>query len=159
MVHNGGMTTAARVHLSKTRPSAYEKLAAFSKEVGELARAAGMEPLLCELVQMRASQINGCAYCLRVHTKKSLELGETAERLTMLPAWRDAGLYSKRERAALALTEAITLVSHGNVSDEVYEASREVFDEEEFATLSWMIISINTFNRVAVTSRYLVDPE
>jgi AhpD family alkylhydroperoxidase len=156
---NGFMTTAARVHLSKTRPTAYEKLAAFAKEVGKLARDAGIEPLLCELVQMRASQINGCAYCLRVHTKKALSLGETAERMTVLSAWREAGLYSERERAALALTEAITLVSNGHVSDEVYAASREIFDEEEFATLSWMIVSINAFNRIAVTSRYLVDPE
>ena len=147
------------MHLSKTRPTAYEKLRALAKEIGQLASDAGIEPLLCELIQMRASQINGCAYCLRVHTKKALSFGETAERLTVLSAWRDAGLYSERERAALALTEAITLISTGYVSDEVYAASREIFDEEEFATLSWMIVSINAFNRIAVTSRYLVDPE
>ncbi|MBG6239638.1 AhpD family alkylhydroperoxidase [Mycetocola sp. CAN_C7] len=153
------MTTAARVHLSKTRPTAYAKLAALSAEVGQLARDAGIEPLLSELVQMRASQINACAYCLRVHTRKAMALGETAERLTVLSAWREAGLYSERERAALALTEAITLVADGHVPDDVYEAARDVFDEVEFATLSWVIVSINAFNRIAVTSRYLVDPE
>lgn len=159
MPQNGRMTSAARVHLSKTRPTAYAKLAALSAEVGQLAREAGIEPLLSELVQMRASQINGCAYCLRVHTAKALKHGETTERLTVLPSWRDAGLYSERERAALALTEAITLVAEGNVPDDVYAASREIFDEVEFATLSWIIVSINAFNRIAVTSRYLVDPE
>ncbi|MFU8945710.1 carboxymuconolactone decarboxylase family protein [Mycetocola zhadangensis] len=152
------MSTAARVHLSKTFPSAYEKLAALSTEVGQIARDNGIEPLLSELVQMRASQLNGCAYCLRVHTKKALSLGEVTERLTVLPSWRDAGLYSERERAALALCEAMTLVSNGYVSDEVYDAAREVFSETEFAAISWVIVSINAFNRIAVTSRYIVDP-
>ena len=152
------MSTAARVHLSKTFPSAYEKLAALSAEVGQIARDNGIEPLLSELVQMRASQINACAYCLRVHTRKALSLGETTERLTVLHAWREAGLYSERERAALALCEAMTLVADGHVSDEVYEASRAVFSETEFAAISWVIVSINAFNRIAVTSRYLVDP-
>ena len=152
------MTTAARVHLSKTFPSAYKKLAALSTEVGQIARDNGIEPLLSELIQMRASQINACAYCLRVHTKKALALGETPERMTVLSAWREAGLYSERERAALALCEAMTLISDGHVSDEVYTAAREVFSETEFAALSWVIVSINAFNRIAVTSRYIVDP-
>lgn len=156
--HDGQMTKAARVHLSKTFPSVYEKLAALSTEVGQVARDNGIEPLLSELVQMRASQITGCAYCLRVHTKKALALGETTERLTVLSAWREAGLYSERERAGLALCEAMTLISDGHVSDEVYEAARAVFSEKEFAALSWVIVSINAFNRIAVTSRYLVDP-
>jgi AhpD family alkylhydroperoxidase len=152
------MTTAARVHLSKTFPSAYKKLAALSTEVGQIVRDNGIEPLLSELVQMRASQLNGCAYCLRVHTKKALSLGETTERLTVLTSWREAGLYTERERAALALCEAMTLVSNGHVPDDVYEAALAVFSETEFAAVSWVIVSINAFNRIAVTSRYLVDP-
>lgn len=153
------MTNAGRVHLSRTEPEAYRALARFAATVGEIAKANGVDPILSELVQLRVSQINGCAYCLRVHTKKAIGLGETADRLGVLAAWRETSVFSDTERAALDLAESMTLIEDGHVPDELYERVRRVLDEREFRAIAWIVVSINAFNRVAVTSRYLVEPE
>lgn len=113
----------------------------------------GLEASLIELVKMRASQINGCAYCLDMHSKDARAAGETEQRLYLLNAWREAPFYSKRERAALAWTEALTLVAENQVPDEVYHEVREHFDEQELVNLSLAIVTINGWNRLAVGFR------
>jgi AhpD family alkylhydroperoxidase len=113
----------------------------------------GLEPLLIELVKTRASQINGCAYCLDMHTKDARALGETEQRLYALSAWREAPFYSERERAALEWTEAITLIAVDHVPDEVYEAVRPHFTEKELVDLTLSIVLINGWNRFAVGFR------
>src|SRR5690242_7242155 len=111
--------------------------------LGKYVGASGLEKPLLELVKIRASQINGCGYCLDMHTKDARAAGETEQRLYVLNAWREAPFYSDRERAALAWTEAITLISEGGVSDELFEATREHFSESELVALTMAIITIN----------------
>lgn len=123
-----------------------------------MAADAGIDDCLIELVQLRASQINGCAYCLDVHLARAREAGETEQRIAVLSAWRDAALYSPRERAAFALTESVTLVHEQQLPDAVYDAAVQVFSAEEYAALLWIIVAINAFNRVAIAGRYPVEP-
>jgi len=113
-------------------------------------RQSGLEPQLLELVKTRASQINGCAYCIDMHTKDARAHGETEQRLYALSAWRETPFFSERERAALAWTEAITLVADGPVDDEDYDAVREHFDERSLVDLTLAIVAINGWNRLAV---------
>jgi len=114
---------------------------------------AGLEPGLMELVKIRASQINGCAVCLHMHTAEARSKGETEERLYLLDAWRDSPLYSERERAALAWTEALTLVAETRAPDDVYAALKEQFTEEEQVKLTLLIVAINGWNRIQVGFR------
>ena len=116
-------------------------------------RKAGLKPSLIHLVRMRASQINGCAYCLDMHSKEARAAGETEQRLYCLPAWRETPFYSDRERAALAWTEAVTLISEGQAPDDVFEMARQQFSEEELAALTLAIVSINGWNRFAISFR------
>ena len=116
-------------------------------------RQAGFDLKLLNLVRMRAAQINGCAYCLDMHSKDSRALGETEQRLYGLDAWRETPYYSARERAALEWTEALTLVSQTRVPDDVYERVREQFSEDELAHLSLAIVSINGWNRLNIAAR------
>jgi AhpD family alkylhydroperoxidase len=113
----------------------------------------GLEHPLLELVKMRASQINGCAYCLDMHSKDARAAGETEQRLYVLNAWREAPFYSDRERAALAWTEALTKIADGPVSDELYAEARKQFSEKELTDLSLAIIAINGWNRLAIPFR------
>ncbi|PSL38896.1 AhpD family alkylhydroperoxidase [Labedella gwakjiensis] len=153
------MIDEERIHLSRTVPSAYEKLAAFSTEVGKVAKEAGVPATTAELVQLHASQLNGCAYCIRVHTKKLIALGESAERLVMLPAWRESGIYDERERAALTVVESITLIRDGVLSDREYRDVLDFLSVDEYAAIAWISVAINAFNRVAITGRYATEPD
>ncbi|HEY8683540.1 MAG TPA: carboxymuconolactone decarboxylase family protein [Rhodanobacter sp.] len=132
------------------RPDALKPLLALADYV----KNSGIEQNLIELVLMRASQLNGCAYCLDMHSKDARAAGETEQRLYMLQAWREAPFYNKRERAALAWCEAVTRLDaiHG-VPDEVYEEARAQFSEEELIDLNMAIILINSWNRIAIPSR------
>ena len=125
--------------------------------LGQNIRTAGrLEPALMELVLMRASQINGCAYCLDMHSKDARAAGETEQRLYVLPAWRETTLFSERERIALAWTEELTeLASHDAVSDTLYEQARQHFDEDALVDLTLLIGVINSFNRLNVAARTL----
>ncbi len=114
---------------------------------------AGLERSLLELVKMRASQLNGCAYCLDMHSKDARAAGESEQRLYVLPAWREAPFYSPRERAALAWTEALTLISATDITDELYAATREHFSEKELVDLTMAVITINGWNRLAIAFR------
>jgi|ERR1043166_1462588 len=116
-------------------------------------KSSGLDPSLLELVRMRSSQINGCAYCLDMHSKDARAAGETEQRLYCLPAWRETPFYSERERAALAWTEAVTQVSDDHVPDAVFELARKEFSEEELAELTLAIVAINGWNRLCIAFR------
>ncbi len=122
-------------------------------ELEKYVHESGLERSLYELVKTRASQINRCAYCLDMHTKDARKAGETEQRLYALSAWRETSFYSARERAALAWTEALTLISENDVPDSLYEATRKHFNEEEIVTLTMAIIAINGWNRLAISFR------
>ncbi len=115
----------------------------------------GLEHSLLELVKLRASQINGCAYCIDMHTKDARAKGETEQRLYGLSAWHETPFYSDRERAALLWTETVTLVSQTHIPDEVYEHVRKEFDEKEIVDLTMAIVAINGWNRLAIGFRTL----
>ena len=116
-------------------------------------RSTGLDPALIELVKMRASQINGCAYCLDMHSKDARAAGESEQRLYGLPAWREAPFYSKRERAALAWTEAVTRLADRPVPEALYGELREQFNEKEAVDLTMAVIAINGWNRLAAVFR------
>src|ERR1700712_209304 len=132
----------SRINLN-SNPGAYQAMFGLESYV----RKSGLELSILQLVRMRASQINGCAYCLDMHSKDARAEGETEQRLYCLNAWRETPFYSERERAALAWTEAVTLVSENHVPDEVFEEARKHFSEEELGNLTMAIISINGWNR------------
>jgi AhpD family alkylhydroperoxidase len=115
--------------------------------------ASGLERSLLELVRLRASQINHCAYCIDMHTKDARAQGETEQRLYLVSAWREAALYSDRERAALEWTEAVTRLGETHVPDDVFERVRQHFDETELVALTFAVVVINGWNRLAVSFR------
>jgi len=122
--------------------------------LAEYVKKSGLEPSLIELVMMRTSQLNGCAYCLDMHSKDARAAGETEQRLYVLQAWREAPFYSQRERAALAWCEAVTRLDpiHG-VSDEIHDEARAQFSEQELVDLNMAVVLINSWNRIAIPSR------
>jgi AhpD family alkylhydroperoxidase len=140
----------ARIELSQS-PKLFQSLLA----VEGLIAASGADSKLLHLLKMRASQINGCAYCLDMHAKDARAEGETEQRLYSLDAWRETPFYSDRERAALEWTEAVTLVASTHAPDEAYEAVRAQFSEDEIKTLTLAIAMINTWNRLAIAFRKL----
>ena len=140
----------------KPRLNAYQAAPAVMKAMMALESqvvANGLEPALMELVKIRASQINGCAFCLHMHTRDARAKGEKEERIYLLDAWRESPLFSPRERSALAWTEAVTLVSQTHVPDEVYEQARAEFSEEELVKLTLLVTTINAWNRFAISFR------
>lgn len=116
----------------------------------------GLEPRLLGLVKLHASQINGCAYCIDMHTKDARAMGETEQRLYALSAWREAPFYSERERAALEWTDAVTLIADDRVPDETYESVRRQFNEQDLVNLTMAVVAINGWNRLAISFRYAV---
>lgn len=115
--------------------------------------AGPIDPFLAELLKLRASQLNGCAYCLDMHTKDARALGETEDRMHLVAAWREAPGFTPRERVALALCEAITLVTEGHVPDEIWDAAADEFGADELMCIVWECIAINAWNRLCVTTR------
>ncbi len=138
-----------RLKFYEVNSEAIKPLLMLEKYVG----SSGLEKPLLELVKLRASQINGCAYCLDMHTKDARAAGETEQRLYVLNAWREAPFYSDRERAALEWTEAVTLISSTHVPDEIYEKVRPYFSPEELLNLTMAIVAINGWNRLAISFR------
>ena len=139
----------ARLDYAHVNPAASRAMYGLEKYVQE----SGLEPSLLELVKMRASQINGCAYCLDMHSKDARAAGETEQRLYLLNAWREAPFYTERERAALEWTEAVTLVSETHVPDDVYERVHQHFSEVELVNLTMAVVAINGWNRLAISFR------
>ncbi|MGH8291987.1 MAG: carboxymuconolactone decarboxylase family protein [Gammaproteobacteria bacterium] len=137
-----------RLEFSKASPDAYKAM----RNLQQYIENSGLEHSLMELVKMRASQINGCAHCLDMHSKDARAAGETEQRLYTLDAWRETPFFTDRERAALAWTEALTRIRKG-VSDELYAEVRKHFSEKEIVDLSLCIIAINGWNRLAIPFR------
>ena len=142
----------ARLEAQKLSSAAYQATLGLEMYVRKQSK---LEPSLIQLVKMRASQINGCAYCIDMHSKDARAEGETEQRLYALSAWEETPFFTERERAALTMTEAITLVSEDHVPDAVYERAEESFSEEELANLAPAIIAISGWNRLAITFRWI----
>lgn len=139
----------ARMNPYQAAPQTMKALEALEAQI----QASGLEKSLIELVKTRASQINGCAFCINMHTQDARKQGETEQRLYLLNAWRESPLYTDRERAALAWTEAVTLVSETHVPDDVYDEVRRHFSEAETVNLTMLVAAINAWNRIAISFR------
>jgi AhpD family alkylhydroperoxidase len=138
-----------RIQYTKYSQAAYKALLDLEKYLN----GCGLEEGLLHLIKMRASQINGCAYCIDMHSKDARALGETEQRLYELNAWRETPFYTERERAALAWTESLTLVAETHVPDDVYEEVRKHFSEKEIVDLTHAVAAINAWNRLAISMR------
>ena len=143
--------TTRRMDLREKAPKQYAALVAFKRSIH-------FDPRLRELVSLRASQINGCAFCVNLHWKRARTRGESDARLDMLDAWRESRLFSERERAALALCEALTRVAHDGVSDEVWQSAAQQFGSDELAQLVFAITAINALNRLAIATGRKPEP-
>ena len=139
----------ARIDLMHVNPGIVQAMLGLERQV----RKAGLDNKLLDIVRMRASQINGCAYCLDMHSKDARANGETEQRLYGLAAWRETPYYSARERAALEWTEALTLVSQTHAPDDVFERVREQFSEDELVHLTLAIVAINGWNRLNIAAQ------
>ena len=138
-----------RLNYAKAFPEGVHAVAALERTIA----ASGLEASLLELVKTRASQMNGCAYCIDMHTKDARAAGETEQRLYALSAWRETPFFTPRERAALAWTEAVTNIQQGHADDTVYEEVRKEFSDAELVRLTLAIAQINTWNRIAISFR------
>jgi AhpD family alkylhydroperoxidase len=138
-----------RMNFYQAAPETIKALSAVEAQIV----ASGLEKSLIELVKTRASQINGCAFCINMHTQDARKLGETEQRLYMLSAWRESPLYTDRERAALAWTDAVTLIADTHAPDDLYEELRAHFSEAEMVNLTMLIGAINAWNRIAISFR------
>ena len=138
-----------RINYSKVAPEGIRALGGLETYL----RSSGLEPDLLNLIKTRASQLNGCAYCIDMHTKDARARGETEQRLYALPAWRATPFYTDRERAALAWTEAVTLISQGPMPDTLYEEVRRHFSERELVDLTLALVTINGWNRLTIPFR------
>jgi AhpD family alkylhydroperoxidase len=139
----------SRLDFYKANPNAIKALLALEERIAK----SGLEKSLTELVRLRASQINGCAFCVDMHVTDARKGGETERRLATVVVWRETPFFTDRERAALEWTEAVTLVSHGHVSDAVWEAVKPHFSEEELVDLTLLVNAINSWNRFAIAFR------
>ena len=140
-----------RISIVNGMSGPFDALGNLGREVAKAAAGAGVGSRILELVKIRASQLNGCAYCLDMHTADALENGEVPRRLHVLAAWRETDLYTGQERAALELTEVLTRLSDTNdVPDEVYEYATKVFTETQYQAVVWMVVVINAYNRVVL---------
>jgi len=138
-----------RMNFYQAAPDTMKALMALETQI----QSSGLEQSLIELVKTRASQINGCAFCINMHTQDARKRGETEQRLYLLDAWREAPVYTDRERAALAWTEAVTLISETHAPDDVYNEVRAHFSEAETVNLTTLIGTINTWNRLSISFR------
>lgn len=136
-----------RIEYTKVAPGAMKAMRGLESYLAEC----GLEPSLLDLVRTRASQINGCAYCIDMHTKDARARGESEQRLYALDAWRETPFYTERERAALAWTEAVTLIAKGHVPDALYEEVRQHLSEEDLVNLTLAVVAINGWNRFAIS--------
>jgi AhpD family alkylhydroperoxidase len=144
-------TVPVRLDFESRAPEVYKALVRVDSAAREQLERVGFDARLSELVRVRTSQLNGCAYCIDMHTKDARAAGETEQRLYALTAWRDTPFFTERERAALAFTEAVTLMNVDHVPDEAYEAVAEHYDEDELAALVSLLVAINAWNAIGVS--------
>ena len=138
-----------RLNLLKIAPESSNAMMALQGTVNK----SGLDPVILELVKLRASQLNGCAFCIAMHTRDALKHGISQEKMHLLNAWRETPLYSEREQAALAWTEALTVITQGHASDEVYQQVRQQFNDKEIGALTFAVTIINAWNRLAISMR------
>ena len=146
-------TITARLDFDAVVPGFSRAMAALDRAATKELDSAGLDPRLRELVRIRASQLNGCAYCIDMHTKDARAAGETEQRLYALPAWRETPFFTSRERAALAFTESVTVLARTHVPEADYEAVAKEFTPEEIGALVALIVAINAWNRIGVATR------
>ncbi|MFJ9683041.1 carboxymuconolactone decarboxylase family protein [Streptomyces sp. NPDC101194] len=156
MTETAVAATGGRVFVDKQSPEAYRALTSTAEAVRGVAAEAGLDRTLVELINIRVSQLNGCAFCLDLHTRTALRAGETTQRLGVLPAWRDTALFTARERAALALAEATTHPADAGAQEAAYDAARAALSDEEISAVIWVAITMNAFNRVSIMSKHPV---
>jgi AhpD family alkylhydroperoxidase len=149
-----------RVRIDKRHPRVYRAQLEVARSVRAATAEAGLSRALVELVNIRISQINRCAYCLHVHVHEALLAGETSQRLAVLPAWREtADLFSTQERAALVLAESVTTLLDSRTQDQDYAEAATALTEEQISAVSWLAIAMNTFNRLSIVSQHQVRPQ
>ena len=137
-----------RLVIGKIEPQAYEAMMVMEKYLSE----SSLEPALAEMIRFRASQINGCAYCIEMHSEAAIKQGESANKLFAISAWRESPLFSDKEKAAFAMTDEITNISAGGLSDETFNEAKNHFSENEIAQMTMLIGQINTWNRIAIST-------
>ncbi|MHA6727150.1 carboxymuconolactone decarboxylase family protein [Chryseobacterium sp. A301] len=142
-----------RIQLATADPAALQAMLGLEKYLSQ----SGLDKNLFELIKIRASQLNGCAYCLNMHTRDALKIGETPQRIFLLDAWRETKLYTPKERAVLALTEKVTLISKGPISDEVYAEAKAHLSDQQLAAVLMAIVTINGWNRLGITLENELD--
>ena len=147
-----------RVNLGKAAPELYQSVVNLDRLATEAIASAGIAEGFAHLLRLRASQLNQCAFCVRMHTRDALAHGESSDRISVLPAWRETQYFDEKEQAAFALIEAVTMISDGQVSDSLYESVAEVLSDKEIAAVEWLGVAINAWNRIAIPSRYPVKP-
>ncbi|MEV1082680.1 carboxymuconolactone decarboxylase family protein [Streptomyces sp. NPDC050211] len=147
-----------RIFIDKQSPKAFHALVQVSEAVRATASEAGLDRITVELINVRVSQLNGCAYCLDVHTRAALRTGESPQRLGVLSAWRDTDLFSSSERAALALAEATTDPANATIQTSAYEDARQALSADQISAAIWVAVTINAFNRVSIMSKHPVPP-
>ena len=145
-----------RVNLGKSAPTLYQAVIELDRLASEALTTAGIAEGFSHLLRLRASQINQCAFCVRLHARDALASGESSDRLAVLAAWEETDYFSPKERAALELVEAITLISDDQLPDAIYKQASESLSEEEVSAIEWLAVVINTWNRIAISSRYPV---
>jgi len=155
-VRGSEMSTETATSFETERLDIGHEAPALSRALVALEREIRIDPVLRELVKLRASILNGCAYCIDMHTKDARKAGESEQRLYAVAAWHEAPFFSERERAALALTDAVTLIAETHVPAAIYDEAARHFDSEELAHLIWQIAAINAWNRTAVATRETV---
>ncbi|QOW47338.1 MULTISPECIES: carboxymuconolactone decarboxylase family protein [Acinetobacter] len=147
-----------RVNLGKAAPELYKNVIELENLSMQKAQQAGIEMGFSHLLKLRASQINQCAFCVRMHTQDAIKVGESIDRIALISAWRESDYFSEKERAALTLIEEITLITQQHFPDQVYAAAKEILSDDEITAIEWIAIVINTWNRIAISSQYKVTP-
>ncbi|MEO6134243.1 MAG: carboxymuconolactone decarboxylase family protein [Ginsengibacter sp.] len=142
-----------RIRIKDLEPHAFKAMLGMEQYI----RSTSLPKALCELIKIRASQINGCAYCLDMHTQEAIQIGETTRRIFALSAWKESPLFSEKERAALQLAEEVTLISEDGVCDETYDSAIKLFGDQTVAQIIMQIIIINSWNRIAVATRDIFE--
>jgi AhpD family alkylhydroperoxidase len=147
-----------RVSLSRSSPDLFQTVSTLERQVKAYTLSAGISEGFTHLLRLRASQLNKCAYCVRMHTREALSCAETTDRISVLPAWRETEYFNDKERAALALIEEITLIARGQVPDSVYDQAVKILSDEEIVAVEWIGVVINAMNRISIPSRTPVKP-
>ena len=145
-----------RINLGKSSPKLYQAVARLDPLASDALASVGIAVGFSHLLRLRASQLNQCAFCIRLHTRDAIASGESTDRISVLPAWRETEYFSQKERAALELVEAITLISDGQVPDVIYEQAAASLSSDEVSAIEWLAVVMNTWNRIAISSRYPV---